>query len=202
VFEIFERVFSCDPGNAMPSLAAERDPEGQLARRFGGCTFERGLYRILRPIDVSIVKELVDAAFPSLAKRTRPFSTDLLGRIFATDSGRMDDGTPKVLMLDPGTGEALEIPATIESFHDGELIEYKDAALASNFYEAWLNRGGCSPEATQCIGYKVPLFLGGKDEASNLEIVDLNVYWTLTAQLLAQARRLQIGAKIGTVEIG
>ncbi len=113
----------------------------------------------------------------------------------------MDDGRPMVLMLEPGTGETLEIPATIESFHDSELIEYKDAALASNFYEAWLNCGGCSPETTQCVGYKVPLFLGGTDEVSNLQTVDLSVYWTLTAQLLARARGLQIGARIVTVEI-
>lgn len=36
-----------------------------------------------------------------------------------------------VLMLEPGTGEALEIPCTIKSFHDRELIENRDAALAA-----------------------------------------------------------------------
>jgi Domain of unknown function (DUF1851) len=35
----------------------------------------------------------------------------------------------------------------------------------------------------QCVGYQVPLFLGGKDSLENLEITDLDVYWSLSGQL-------------------
>lgn len=154
-----------------------------VSQRDGGCTFERGLYRVLRLTDVPKVKMLVDAGFPFLARRILPFSTDWLGRVFAADAGRLDRGEPMVLMLEPGTGEALEIPCTIKSFHDRELIENRDAALAATFYDAWLDLGGSIPEATQCIGYRTPLFLAGKDDVSNLEVADLDVYWTLTTQL-------------------
>lgn len=102
-----------------------------VSQRDGGCTFERGLYRVLRLTDVPKVKMLVDAGFPFLARRILPFSTDWLGRVFAADAGRLDRWEPMVLMLEPGTGEALEIPCTIKSFHDRELIENRDAALAA-----------------------------------------------------------------------
>ncbi len=50
-----------------------------------------------------------------------------------------------VLMLEPGTGEALEIPCTIKSFHDRELIENRDAALAATPSPA----SGPSPNSAQ-----------------------------------------------------
>jgi hypothetical protein len=34
----------------------------------------------------------------------------------------------------------------------------------------------------------VPLFLSGKDEVENLEVIDLEVYWELTGQALQQTR--------------
>lgn len=38
-------------------------------------------------------------------------------------------------------------------------------------------------EHGECAGYKVPLFLGGADEVSNVEKVDATVYWSITQQL-------------------
>jgi hypothetical protein len=42
----------------------------------------------------------------------------------------------------------------------------------------------------ECIGYKVPLFLGGKDTTDNFEIADLEVYWEITCQLYHQVKDL------------
>ncbi|WP_434798222.1 T6SS immunity protein Tdi1 domain-containing protein [Terrisporobacter vanillatitrophus] len=36
------------------------------------------------------------------------------------------------------------------------------------------------------MGYKVPLFLGGEDDISNLEEIDMEVYWSVTGQLNSQ----------------
>jgi hypothetical protein len=35
----------------------------------------------------------------------------------------------------------------------------------------------------RCVATKVPFFLGGKDSVENLEIIDLEVYWSLSGQL-------------------
>ena len=58
---------------------------------------------------------------------------------------------------------------------------------ASEFFEAWL-RGNPGPiRFDQCVGYQVPLFLGGADELRNLSVTDLDLYWTLTGELRTSA---------------
>ncbi len=57
----------------------------------------------------------------------------------------------------------LEVPATFRSFHNEELVDYADAALAINLYQQWRSQGGPSARPQQCGGYRVPLFLGGVD---------------------------------------
>ncbi len=50
---------------------------------------------------------------------------DRLGRQFAADSSRGFGTDPELLLLEqPGTGEALEIPVTLSKFHDEELADY------------------------------------------------------------------------------
>jgi len=99
--------------------------------------------------------------------------------------GTTDD--PEVLLFDIGAGEALEIPTAFSDFHDVELTEYTDAALASDFFEQWLHVHPEPIPFDRCVGYDVPLFLGGTDDLRNLSLTDLDVYWTLTGQLRARA---------------
>jgi hypothetical protein len=105
-------------------------------------------------------------------------------------------------MLEPGTGEALEIPSSITEFHSLELVQYADAAVAISFFQEWLRFGGAPPAYDQCVGYKRPLYLGGTDDITNLELSDFDVYWTISAQLLAKARGLPVGTRINSVSIG
>jgi len=130
-----------------------------------------------------------------------PFAYDWLGRLFAIDCTRMEEGAPAILMLEPGTGQALQIPCNLISFHENELIEYGEEALAVTFYKQWIENGGDAPMQNQCVGYKKPLFLGGKDVCENVEMVDLDVYWTITAQLIHKVRGLPSGTRIGKVDI-
>ncbi len=90
-------------------------------------------------------------------------------------------------MFEPGTGEVLQLPCNLVSFHDEELVEYRDAALASAFHQKWLSLGESAPHYHQCVGYRRPLFLGGSDELGNLEVSDIDVYWHLFGQLIAKA---------------
>lgn len=160
-----------------------------------------GAYRLHRIADTERFTALARAAFPAFADRIECFGSDWLGRQFARDRARMERGEPLVLMLDPGAGEALEIPADFTAFHEHELIEEPDAVAAFSFYQEWLSAGGAPPRYDQCVGYKVPLFLGGADEVANLEVSDLDVYWTISAQLLAKVRGLEPGTAINRVTI-
>ena len=153
-------------------------------------TYLNGAYREHKLEDVAHFTKLAVDAFPECDDRIECFGADWLGRQFAVDRSRFVDGAPQVLMLEPGTGEMLEIPANRITFHEEELELEPDAAAAYSFFQQWLAAGGAKPDYGQCVGYKQPLYLGGSDDLSNLEMGDFDVYWTLAAQLLAQVRGL------------
>lgn len=160
-----------------------------------------GAYRLHRPEDVVRFTELAAAAFPEFAGRIECFGADWAGRQFATDRGRLADGAPQVLLLEPGTGEALAIPVGLRAFHEEELVQEPDAAVGYSFFKQWLAAGGTRPDYDQCIGYKKPLYLGGVDDVTNLELGDFDVYWSISAQLLERVRGLPVGTRIGSVSI-
>ena len=85
------------------------------------------------------------------------------------------------------------------AFHDSEIIEHREEALAAAFYSRWLSLGGGIPGLSQCVGYKRPLFLGGEDSVANLEVSDLDVYWTVAAALIRKARGLAPGGNLGMI---
>jgi len=67
-------------------------------------------------------------------------------------------------------------------------------------WEAW--RSHCpTPTTAQCVAYKKPIFLGGDVAIENLAIADLDVYWEVTGQLLAQIRNLPDGTPITGVKL-
>lgn len=168
------------------------DGYATFAQEYAGASFRGGFYRVHDDQTGPQALSLVADAFPELSERACPFGYDWLGRQFAVDSGRVAAGDPQVLLLEPGTGEALEIPVGFSEFHEVELIEHPDAALASGFFRDWssANHHELPLLRDQCVGYRVPLFLGGQDTVENLEVSDLDVYWSICGQL----RRAETGS--------
>src|SRR5262245_29712840 len=149
--------------------------------QYAGATFNRGVYRI-HPLDSRAKWDgLIAEAFPQEAGKFSTFAYDWMGRQFALDAQRTEGGAPLVLLFDPGFGEVLEIPQTFLAFHEHELIDHGDAALADMVYDEWLQAGHPAPAPIECVGYKVWPFLGGEDDLTNNEISDLEVYWSLSA---------------------
>jgi hypothetical protein len=106
-----------------------------------------------------------------------------------------------MLMLEPGTGEALEIPVSVAGFHNNELVDHAEAALASAFFADWRRSQppGFALEHGLCAGYRVPLFLGGQDTVDNLEVIAVDVYWQVCGQLIAATRELPPRRQIGAL---
>ena len=72
-----------------------------------------------------------------------------------------------------------------EEFHDSEIVECHEDCLASEFFQEWfLANDNYILKKNECVGYKVPLFLNGEDEIENLEISDMEVYWTVLTPLI------------------
>jgi hypothetical protein len=166
-----------------------------LAIHAGG-SYSDGLYRIHSVATMPKWTGIAEETFPDFRSRIFCFGVDWLGRMFALDFARKNNGQYLVLMLEPGTGQALEIPVAFMEFHDQELVKYQDEALAVKFFDEWRHAGGESPQFDQCVGYKKPLFLNGSDNVENLELTDMEVYWSITGQLLSKLRRLPDGTRI------
>ncbi len=178
---------------------ADGDPQTSLVQMLGGCTFERGLYRVHSASSAIAANGLVADAFPDFRGRFSCFGFDWLGRQFATDRARGESSDPEVLMFEPGTGEALEIPVPFSRFHDEELIEYAEAVLAASFFANWIATQTNALDFDECVGYRTPLFLGGEDALSNLEVSDIDVYWTIMGQLRVKAMNITPGTPITNV---
>lgn len=184
------------PWRAAPLLAAEG--YAAMSVEVAGCTFGNGLYRFHDEVSGPVALALVTEAFPELTSRAWPFAYDWLGRQFAIDA---PSGT--VLLVEPGTGDVLEIPATFAAFHSDVLANDLDAAVAHDFFDEWSRQapGDLPLGRDLCVGYQVPLFLGGRDEVANLSVTELDVYWTICGQLRRGVSTLPEGARISEVTI-
>lgn len=208
VFETFRRTFG--PLRDAAAIRSEPwldtrlgtvDGFSEFVAEFAGATFAGGLYRVHDRRTGQQALGAAAEAFPEFTSRFHPFAYDWLGRQFGVDFGRMEEGRPLVLLLEPGTGEALEVPATFASFHEEELVNYADAALATTFFDAWaaVNRAAMPLKRDLCVGYRVPLFLGGRDEVDNMEISDFQVYWSICGQLRLGTLNLPPGTSVNQV---
>jgi Domain of unknown function (DUF1851) len=174
----------------------------ELFSKYEGVSFGKGLYRLHKLIDIKKWNNIVLQAFPEFENRIECFGYDWLGRHFALDLGRLEAGEAQILMLEPGTGEVLEIPCNFIEFHNVEIPNYHDACLASSFYSEWLSKHPTNLSTDECIGYRVLLFLKGEDTISNLEKGDMEVYWSICTQLIKQTKNLPEGTIIRNLYLG
>jgi hypothetical protein len=186
-----------------PSSLGQIRGFSEFMDQFAGCTFADGLYRVHTAETSQTLQQLVVEEFPSYRERITCFSYDWLGRQFALDAARREGDEPLVLMLEADTGEAMEIPATFGEFHNTEIIEYADSALATQLFAEWRQRNPDSKPLAydECAGFQVPLFLGGSDTVDNLAVTNLQVYWSICAQLWRGTLKLPPGATIHEVRI-
>lgn len=189
------------PLEKIPEILSNCKGVQDFFESFSGKSFCDGLYRIHSISDIEIWNSRIELAYPSFSNRFCCFGYDWLGRQFSVDVQRLCNQEPLVLMFDPGTGEVLEIPVNFQEFHENELIDYAEECLAKNFFLDWRANSKSTLLCNQCAGYKVPLFLGGSDEINNLEIIDLDVYWHITTELLRQVEDLPVGTNITQIEL-
>ena len=142
-------------------------------------SFGSGLFRVVDSNNLEYFKGLVQSCFSELSDDIRVIGFDWLGRIFVSS----DTSDSKIYMCDAGSHEILEIPLGIKEFLNNEIPAYPDELFALDFYKEYISQGGTSPSYDQCLGYKIPLFLGGLDDLSNIEQIDFDVFWTIMSQL-------------------
>lgn len=203
-FALFQKKYQRDPIHAseqVQSAPKVEDERAALFEKFGGWSFNKGLYRIFTEDESKKFDEIVAAAFPEFRGRHLSFAYDWLGRIFSLDKRRGAGGRLHILCFVVGIGEILEIPVDIVTFHDEDLVDYPDDAVAASFFESWLRNQPTAIARDRCVGYKKPLFLGGKDKLENLAETDLEVYWGITGQLWQKVKNLPDGTRIDKISL-
>ena len=140
-----------------------------------GKTFGNGIYRLFAKDECDKWTKIVEESFPKYKGNIEVFGYDWLGRIFATKKTK---GTS--LLFEPGTGDVFDVPVGFAEFHDVELVEYYQDCLAAKFFDEWFSKNdNYILKSTECVGYKIPLFLNGDDNITNVEVSDMEVYWEL-----------------------
>lgn len=154
-----------------------------LRRLAGDRVLGGGLYRVLSDERAEAIEREVSRAFPDFRGLVDCFASDWMGNVFGE---RRDSRL--IVMFEPGTAEVLGMGVPFAQFHESVIVEDADAALAEPAFRQWTAAGNSVPTPDLCAGYRKPLFMGGKDEIDNLELIDMDVYWTMTAPFIAKAR--------------
>ncbi|MFC9295505.1 T6SS immunity protein Tdi1 domain-containing protein [Streptomyces sp. NPDC057011] len=187
MYENFLSAYPADSDEAprpfsAPKLA-ELDGFNELVSLGAGKSFGGGILRIHSESEMERAAGLIADGFPDYDGRVAPIAKDWLGRQYAiplTESGF----TPNlVLLIEPGSGEVFEVDCGLEELFDAEMLADPETFLASDLYAEWREVNSESVASGQCVGFKVPLFLGGDGSVDNLELSDESVYWSLMGQL-------------------
>ena len=114
------------------------------------------------------------------------------------------ENSPQELQLNNvaniSTNEISELEDKFAHFINEMIPQNANDILALKLYKKWL-RKNTKPSYKNCVGYKVPLFLGGKDKISNYEESDMEVYWSISAQIISKIKNLPDGTVIDSFSI-
>jgi hypothetical protein len=185
----FEKTFTVDKDISISQnsiLSTSNEAINNLLKKFGGKSFNKGIYRLFASSDIVKWNEIVTNMFPSFRNKIMVFGYDWLGRIFAATYKNVPKKNEQVILFEPGTGEALEIPCNLLEFHNDEIVTYANACLSQTFFDSWFETNPQILRRDQCVGYGKMLFLGGEDIVENLEIIDMDVYWSICSQVFRQ----------------
>lgn len=192
VNSIYERfLLNYHPGDRIVShsVVASRLFEIEDGRSFlqnyAGCTFGDGVYRVLSCDEIKYWNEAVLQVFSQHRGSIECFATDWMGRVFSWDFNRN-----KVILLDPGFGQALNIPCSFIELHNQEFVDFPDESLSRSLYRDFCNNFKSDVSYDQCVGYKISPFLGGEDNLDNMETVDMKVYWSISSDIFNQVKEL------------
>lgn len=164
-----------------------------LLDQFGGATFDRGLFRIHSKGSFYYWTKLCFEYFKKYKGTSYVFGFDWVGRHFAlTEKANKSI----ILLLDPATAEVFELQASIEHFFNISLVRGKEDLLEEKKFQEIREKMAEDLRFDHCIGFVKPLFLGGKDEDSNLENSDMEVYWDLNYQVYCKIKNLPGGTSL------
>lgn len=162
---------------------------------FSGKEFGDGAFKVFKKEEIEKWNGVVREMFPDFLMGFCLFGYDWLGRFYATDI------TENVIFVfDPSTNETMELFCQFAFFVNKTLPKSANDILALKLYKKYL-KDNRKPVYSSCVGYKVPLFLGGEDTLENYEETDMEVYWSILAQIIDKIKNMPDGTVIDNFSI-
>lgn len=159
-------------------ISDEKDPYNAFIDHFEGRSFGGGVFKVVERADIPKWKEdILGLCLRRSEDGFRLFGYNWLGQFFAIDD---QEGKGHVIIIDTDTTAYTDM-GFLEYLND-ELPENPERSLHVTQYGEWVASHG-PVDPGECVGYKVPFFLGGDDSPDNMEVIDMDVYWTMTGQL-------------------
>lgn len=170
--------------------------------KLGGKTFNKGIYRVYRGDQIQKFTDIITEQFDAIQDEAFAFASDWMGRQFVIDFTEMDDdGKPTVGQLEPGVPDSCSSDLPIGLFHNQTLFEGETNMLAEELFKDWRKKTKKMVGPDQCVGYTVPLFLGGEEKLDNFELCDLEVYLHLCVKMWKKVKDLPEGTPIGDITL-
>lgn len=192
----FLEVYEIDDGFPVVDTGLIARSRGDILAVMGERSFNLGSLRTFTAETSPKWDAIIARAYPEFAGIIRCVAFGWDGKIIAEvthTKGEIDAG---FAIFDPSTGESLNGADTVWVFFEEILPEDEEDLLsAANYYE-WLTQTGTPAAYDECVGFDVPPFLGGPVSLKNMSITDLEVYWELTAPLIAAWRTSDDGTPI------
>lgn len=171
------------------SLNGLSEDLNRFLHSYCGVSFGRNIFRILRYQEITHLDELMSNLLGTASGEIIWFSANWMGNIFGQKTS--DQGTDQkfIAMFDFGGAELFDVGTNFDQCL-GNMVEYPDednGYFNPSFFKLWSEIASEQLDTFKCVGYKVPLFLGGVDDETNLEVIDTSVYWELTSQIIKQS---------------
>jgi len=152
----------------------------EIINKFGSTSFNNGLFRIYNAKEVRHNTKKVEEAFPNAKNKIISFGRDWINREFAVKI----EEPYHIFQFDIDFNDVLDIPVDLKTFFEEEVIEYTNSLFAEYFFYQWQkSTQNRTLLCNECVTYKIPMSLGGKDEVNNLEICDSDISWEINSQL-------------------
>lgn len=180
-------------GNDHPTFTA-------FVARHAGDTFFGGALRFLSTRgDLGLVawnsKEGWRHDWPSVPASVA-FATDWRGNLFLLGPSRFPDGERSLAVLEIATGDYVSLDLPFAGYLNMLTHQSQRDLLDLDTLDAWVAAGGATPGAEQCLGHRRPLVIGGATDVSNLELLSLRVWVSMSGQLFEQTKNLPPGYQI------
>jgi hypothetical protein len=205
---MYDNFISNYPPDSVGKEASRDDPRLKSIEGFSdlatfgvGVSFGRGILRVHSEEEMRRAQTLAREGFPEYGNRILPIAKDWLGRQYVGLLDQRVNAVTQLLLLEPGSGDAFEVDCGVVDLFNVEFVADPITYLASDLFEQWVVGSPRVPAAGECVGFKVPLFLGGDGVVENLEVTDEEVYWSIFGQLKAKTKDLPPGTGIAGVRI-